>query len=40
MDGYAVVRVGEACPADFDHSGSLQVADVFAFLNAWFAGCP
>ncbi len=40
VDGYAVVRVGPVCDADFDHSGSLTVADVFAFLNAWFAGCP
>jgi hypothetical protein len=32
--------VGSSCPADFDHSGGLAVADIFAFLNAWFAGCP
>jgi hypothetical protein len=28
------------CPADFDHSGSLGVPDIFAFLEAWFAGDP
>jgi uncharacterized membrane protein len=28
------------CPADFDCSGSLAVADIFAFLNAWFADDP
>jgi hypothetical protein len=28
------------CPADFDCNGSLAVADIFAFLNAWFAGSP
>jgi hypothetical protein len=26
------------CPADFDCSGTLAVADIFSFLNAWFAG--
>jgi hypothetical protein len=28
------------CAADFNNSGILEVADIFAFLNAWFAGCP
>jgi hypothetical protein len=28
------------CRADFDLSGTLEVADIFAFLNAWFAGDP
>jgi hypothetical protein len=28
------------CRADFDHSGGLAVADIFEFLNAWFAGSP
>ncbi|HMN41249.1 MAG TPA: hypothetical protein PKE29_10415 [Phycisphaerales bacterium] len=32
--------VGNACPADFNASGTLEVADIFDFLNAWFAGCP
>jgi hypothetical protein len=27
-----------ACPADADHNGTLAVADIFAYLNAWFAG--
>jgi hypothetical protein len=26
------------CRADFDCSGTLAVADIFSFLNAWFAG--
>jgi hypothetical protein len=37
------VRGGQTnacCPADFSNSGGLAVADIFAFLNAWFAGCP
>jgi hypothetical protein len=25
------------CPADFDESGTVTVADIFAFLTAWFA---
>ena len=30
-----------ACPADFDASGSAPaVSDIFAFLGAWFLGCP
>jgi hypothetical protein len=28
----------QTCPADFNASGTLEVADIFAFLNAWFAG--
>jgi hypothetical protein len=28
------------CRADFDQNGSLSVADIFAFLNGWFAGDP
>lgn len=28
------------CPANFDGAGGLVVADVFAYLNAWFAGDP
>jgi hypothetical protein len=28
------------CPADFDDSGTLAVADIFEFLNAWLAGNP
>ncbi len=30
----------QACPADADRSGDVSVADIFAFLSAWFAGCP
>jgi len=29
-----------ACIADIDGSGSVNVADLFLFLDAWFAGCP
>ncbi|HMN40040.1 MAG TPA: immunoglobulin domain-containing protein [Phycisphaerales bacterium] len=28
------------CAADFNQTGTLEVADIFTFLNAWFAGCP
>jgi hypothetical protein len=28
------------CASDFDNSGVVAVSDIFAFLNAWFAGCP
>ena len=37
---FGVVGGGSACPADFDHSGTVGVPDIFAFLGAWFAGCP
>jgi subtilisin-like proprotein convertase family protein len=30
----------ERCPADFNTSGTLEIQDIFDFLNAWFAGCP
>lgn len=36
----AVAYVGTSCPTDFDQSGTLAVADVFAFINAWFASDP
>lgn len=29
---------GTYCPADFDTSGSVNTQDIFAFINAWFAG--
>jgi predicted outer membrane repeat protein len=29
-----------ACAADFNHSGTLTVQDIFDYLAAWFAGCP
>jgi len=36
-----VVAVRNPCPGDFDESGGgPQVGDIFAFLSAWFAGCP
>lgn len=28
------------CYADFDQSGTISVTDIFAYLNAWFAGSP
>ncbi len=28
------------CPADFECNGSLNISDIFAYLNAWFAGSP
>jgi hypothetical protein len=33
-------HINACCPNDFNGSGSLSVADVFDFLNSWFAGCP
>jgi hypothetical protein len=36
--GTATVR--SVCAADFDCSGSLGSGDIFAYLNAWFAGDP
>lgn len=34
------ITVGHTgCAADFDKNGTLAVADIFAFLNSWFAGC-
>jgi hypothetical protein len=28
------------CAPDFNHSGGLEVQDIFDFLSGWFAGCP
>jgi hypothetical protein len=28
------------CPADFNGNGTLEIQDIFDFLNAWFAGSP
>jgi hypothetical protein len=39
-DNRAVVFVPVPCPADFNHSGSVSVQDIFDFLAAYFAGCP
>ena len=27
------------CPADYNHSGSVTVQDIFDFLTAYFRGC-
>ncbi len=35
-----VFSQGSSCPADFNGTGGLTVADIFDFLNAWFAGSP
>lgn len=29
-----------ACMADANNDGTVEVADIFTFLSAWFAGCP
>ncbi|MBX3406757.1 MAG: immunoglobulin domain-containing protein [Phycisphaeraceae bacterium] len=34
------VRTDHVCAADFDGNGTRDVSDIFAFLSAWFAGCP
>jgi hypothetical protein len=40
----AVLFVGPAegleCPADFNASGTVELTDIFNFLNAWFTGNP
>ena len=35
-----IVTLPAPCPADFNHSNSLSVQDIFDFLNAWFNGSP
>lgn len=35
-----IVGGGNTCAADFDDDGQRTVGDIFAFLEAWFAGCP
>jgi hypothetical protein len=41
-DGRCVIAIADCaappCAPDFNHDGHLAVADIFAFLNAWFAG--
>jgi hypothetical protein len=32
--------VPQLCDADYDADGVLSVQDIFAYLNAWFAGSP
>lgn len=39
IDGAASAASAE-CPADADHSGLVDVADIFSFLAAWFASEP
>lgn len=34
------VSVDVGCAADFNHSGGVEVQDIFDMLSAWFAGCP
>jgi hypothetical protein len=43
LDGVAIgtlltISPWSNCPADFNRSGSLEIQDIFDFLNAWFAG--
>jgi hypothetical protein len=38
--GVLAVRTTGSCAADFDGNGTRDVTDIFAFLAAWFAGCP
>ena len=42
FESQGVARLVQACtcPADFDGSGVRDVADIFAFLSAWFANAP
>ena len=35
-----VFGVDNPCSADFDHTGGVTVADLFAFLDAWFTQFP
>jgi hypothetical protein len=35
-----MVLCSDACQADFDQNGTVEVPDIFAFLSAWFAGQP
>jgi uncharacterized protein YkwD len=37
---YVAASTSPPCTADFDSSGTLTTADIFTFLNAWFAGTP
>lgn len=40
LSASALLAVRVPCRADFDQNGSLQVVDIFEFLNTWFAACP
>ena len=35
----AILAAAPACRADFNGDGVRNVADIFVFLSAWFAGC-
>ena len=36
--GSSAAKVTITCPADFDGNGALEPADIFGFVDAWFAG--
>ncbi|MBY0260867.1 MAG: hypothetical protein K2Q20_00885 [Phycisphaerales bacterium] len=38
--GFVISGLTLGCQADFDLSGTRDVADIFAFLSAWFANAP
>ena len=38
MADSASVTANFRCAADYDNDGIIAVADIFAFLNGWFAG--
>ncbi len=41
MNGDGVINAADlalTCPPDFDCNSAIEVGDIFAFLNAWFAG--
>jgi hypothetical protein len=40
LGGFAPAACPSICAADFDHSGTLTVTDIFEFLSAWFLGDP
>ncbi len=40
ISNFAVIEGEPPCPADFDGDGTKTVADIFAFLAAWFAQQP
>lgn len=35
-----VLSITQPCRADYDQNGTASTADIFEFLNSWFAGCP
>lgn len=40
INGMQIVRLGPPCFGDIDQSGDASVADIFEFLNLWFALDP